>query len=122
MKIPAPSISSNPNPNPNPNLNPSPNPNQDYTLNKLEFAYYTQPMSLTHLTPIRAGPSAGGSSVTVHGTRLAASSLSPSLSPSPGPGPDPNPGGGSNQARASPPLPAGARRPAQHAADGTARK
>eukprot|EP00964_Phaeocystis_antarctica_P080679 scaffold50396_cov41-Phaeocystis_antarctica.AAC.2 len=83
-------------------------------------------MSLTHLTPIRAGPSAGGSSVTVHGTRLAASSLSPSpnpsLSPSPGPDPGPNPGGGPKQARASPPLPAGARRPAQRAADGTARK
>ena len=45
---------------------------QDYTLNHLEFAYYTQPTSLTHLTPIRAGPTAGGSSVTVHGTGLAA--------------------------------------------------
>ena len=45
---------------------------QDYTLNKLEFAYYTQPISLTHLTPIQAGPSAGGSAVTVHGAGLAA--------------------------------------------------
>ena len=41
-------------------------------LNNLEFAYYTQPTSLTHLTPIRAGPTAGGSAVTVHGTGLAA--------------------------------------------------
>ena len=56
---------------------------QDYTLNKLEFAYYTQPMSLTHLTPIQAGPSAGGSAVTVHGARLATWSPNPRPSPSP---------------------------------------
>ena len=62
----------NPKPEPKPHPNTSPIPNQDYTLNNLEFAYYTQPTSLTHLTPIRAGPTAGGSSVTVHGTGLAA--------------------------------------------------
>ena len=41
-------------------------------MNGLEFAYYEQPTTLTHLTPISRGPTAGGSVVTVHGVGLAA--------------------------------------------------
>ena len=45
---------------------------QDYHSNALTYAYYVQPTSLTHLTPVTAGPTIGGSVITVHGAGLAA--------------------------------------------------
>jgi hypothetical protein len=45
---------------------------QDYHTNGLEYAYFVQPTRLTHLTPVTAGPSLGGSVITIHGEGLAA--------------------------------------------------
>ena len=44
----------------------------DYHSNALTYSYYIQPTSLTHLTPVTAGPTIGGSVITVHGEGLAA--------------------------------------------------
>jgi hypothetical protein len=45
---------------------------QDYHSNQLLYSYYVQPSELTHLTPVTAGPTIGGSMVTIHGRGLGA--------------------------------------------------
>jgi len=50
---------------------PRPTRRQDYHTNALQFAYYEQPTQLTHLSPVVAGPTLGGSVVTGVKERMA---------------------------------------------------
>ena len=43
---------------------------QDYHSNGLQFVFYVQPTALTRITPFTAGPTLGGSVVTIHGEGL----------------------------------------------------
>ena len=45
---------------------------QQFSANALEHVYFTQPTRLTHVSPVTAGPTLGGSAVTIHGRGLSA--------------------------------------------------
>ena len=45
---------------------------QQFSANELEHVYFTQPTRLTHVSPVTADPTLGGSAVTIHGRGLSA--------------------------------------------------